>query len=158
MAHDGAIASCTSTSGLAFKIPGRVGDSPILGAGLYCEEGVGAAGSTGRGEANLADLSCAWIVDEMRRGAHPKDAAMAALERVRRRRRPFHLSRPNGEPRFNLQFYVLSLAGEFAGVSLYGDYRGSLARFAIGDLDGVESRSCEALLESMPREEPTDPS
>ena len=154
VAKDGAVASCTSTSGLSFKLPGRVGDSPILGAGLYCEAEVGAAGSTGRGEANLADLSSAWIVDEMRRGAHPKDAAMAALERVRRRPRPPHLTRPNGEPLFNLQFYVLNLAGDFAAVSLYGDYRGSIPEFAVGDAHGVELARCDALLENVPKDEP----
>ncbi|MGE0639513.1 MAG: isoaspartyl peptidase/L-asparaginase [Thermoanaerobaculia bacterium] len=150
----GTVASCTSTSGLAFKIPGRVGDSPILGAGLYADGEWGAAGSTGRGEANLSDLSCAWIVDEMRRGAHPKDAAMAALERVRRRRRPAQLSRPNGEPRFNLQFYVLEPTGEVAGVTLYGDYRGSVANYVVGDSEGIDLLPCEALLPGVPRDEP----
>ena len=154
VARDGAVASCTSTSGLAFKLPGRVGDSPILGAGLYCDAEIGAAGSSGRGEANLANLSCAWIVDAMRRGAHPKDAGLAALERVRARPRPPHLSRPNGEPKFNLQFYVLNLEGDFAGVSLYGDYRGSIATLAIGDPTGLEPLRCDALLESVPRDEP----
>jgi N4-(beta-N-acetylglucosaminyl)-L-asparaginase len=52
----GEICGVTTTSGLAWKIPGRVGDSPILGAGLYVDGAVGAAGSTGRGEANLYNL------------------------------------------------------------------------------------------------------
>ena len=73
----------TTTSGLAWKIPGRVGDSPILGAGLWVDGEVGAAGSTGRGEANLFNLSSHLIVEEMRRGRHPKDAAMEALRRIR---------------------------------------------------------------------------
>ena len=70
----GEIAGVTTTSGLAFKIPGRVGDSPILGAGLYVDNEVGAAGSTGRGEANLYNLCSYLIVEELRRGASPKDA------------------------------------------------------------------------------------
>ena len=70
----GEICGVTTTSGLAWKIPGRVGDSPILGAGLYVDGEVGAAGSTGRGEANLYNLCSFLIVEEMRRGAHPKDA------------------------------------------------------------------------------------
>ena len=78
----GEICGVTTTSGLAWKIPGRAGDSPILGAGLYVDGEVGAAGSTGRGEANLYNLSSFLIVEEMRRGAHPKDAAMTALKRV----------------------------------------------------------------------------
>ena len=70
----------TTTSGLAWKIPGRVGDSPILGAGLYVDNEVGAAGSTGRGEANLYNLSSFLIVEDMRRGMHPKDAGMDGAE------------------------------------------------------------------------------
>jgi N4-(beta-N-acetylglucosaminyl)-L-asparaginase len=70
----GEICGVTTTSGLSWKIPGRVGDSPILGAGLYVDGEVGAAGSTGRGEANLYNLSSFMVVEEMRRGAHPKDA------------------------------------------------------------------------------------
>ena len=73
----------TTTSGLAWKIPGRVGDSPILGAGLYVDGDVGAAGSTGRGEANLYNLCSFLIVEEMRRGTHPKDAGMEALKRIK---------------------------------------------------------------------------
>ena len=71
----GEICGVTTTSGLSWKIPGRVGDSPILGAGLYVDGAVGAAGSTGRGEANLYGLCSFLIVEEMRRGKHPKDAA-----------------------------------------------------------------------------------
>src|SRR6185503_20848010 len=75
----GEVAGVTTTSGMAFKIPGRLGDSPILGAGLYVDGAIGAAGSTGRGEANLFNLCSFLIVEEMRRGAHPRDAGMAAL-------------------------------------------------------------------------------
>src|SRR3954463_13747903 len=78
----GEVCGVTTTSGLSWKIPGRVGDSPILGAGLYVDGEVGAAGSTGRGEANLYNLSSFFIVEAMRRGAHPKDAGMEALKRV----------------------------------------------------------------------------
>ncbi len=80
----GEICGVTTTSGLAFKIPGRLGDSPILGAGLYVDGDVGAAGSTGRGEANLYSCASFLIVEGMRRGMHPKDAGLDALQRVRR--------------------------------------------------------------------------
>ena len=80
---DGEICGVTTTSGLAWKIPGRVGDSPILGAGLYVDGAVGVAGSTGRGEANLYGLSSFLIVELMRQGRHPKDAALEALRRIR---------------------------------------------------------------------------
>ena len=76
----GDVCGVTTTSGLAWKIPGRVGDSPILGAGLYVDNEVGAAGSTGRGEANLYGICSFFVVEEMRRGASPKDAGMAALK------------------------------------------------------------------------------
>src|SRR4030095_11152294 len=79
---NGEICGVTTTSGMAWKIPGRVGDSPILGAGLYIDGTVGGAGSTGRGEANLYNLSSFLIVEAMRRGVHPKDAGMEALKRV----------------------------------------------------------------------------
>src|SRR5437667_579730 len=78
----GEICGVTTTSGLAWKIPGRVGDSPILGAGLYVDGDVGAAGSTGRGEANLYNLSSSVSVEQLRRGVHPKDAALAACKRI----------------------------------------------------------------------------
>src|SRR5260370_23580636 len=79
----GEICGVTTTSGLSWEIPGRVGDSPILGAGLYVDGEVGAAGSTGRGEANLYNLSSFLIVEAMRRGAHPKDAGLEALRRIK---------------------------------------------------------------------------
>ena len=82
----GEICGVTTTSGLAWKIPGRVGDSPILGAGLYVDNEVGAAGSTGRGEANLYNLCSFLIVEEMRRGTHPKDAASRRCAGSRRTR------------------------------------------------------------------------
>src|SRR5204862_3842787 len=78
----GELAGVTTTSGLAWKIPGRVGDSPILGAGLYVDSEIGAAGSTGRGEANLFSLGSFVIVESMRNGISPKDAGMTALKRL----------------------------------------------------------------------------
>ena len=79
----GEVCGVTTTSGLSWKIPGRVGDSPILGAGLYVDGAVGAAGSTGRCEANLYNLSSFLIVEEMRRGRKPLDAGMEALRRIK---------------------------------------------------------------------------
>src|SRR5207247_6200412 len=77
----GEICGVTTTSGLSWKIPGRVGDSPILGAGLYVDGEVGAAGSTGRGEANLYNLCSFVIVENMRKGMDPNDARVYAVER-----------------------------------------------------------------------------
>jgi N4-(beta-N-acetylglucosaminyl)-L-asparaginase len=116
----GAIAGVTTTSGLAWKIPGRVGDSPILGAGLYVDGEVGSAGSTGRGEANLFGLCSFLIVECLRRGMHPKDAGMEALRRVRAATIEKRLLNAKGTPRFDLKFYVLNRRGEHAGVGMYG--------------------------------------
>src|SRR5690606_31555249 len=100
----GDVAGCTTTSGLAWKIPGRVGDSPILGAGLYVDGEVGAAGSTGRGEANLYNLTSFLIVENMRRGMSPKDAGMSAVQRIRENTVEPRLLREDGEPNFGIRF------------------------------------------------------
>src|SRR5437667_7051158 len=115
----GQLAGVTTTSGLAWKIPGRVGDSPILGAGLYVDGQVGAAGSTGRGEANLFSLNSFFIVEQMRNGLSPKDAGMAALKRVAANTLEKRLLNARGKPNFNVNYYVLNVKGEYAGVSLY---------------------------------------
>ncbi len=105
----------TTTSGLAWKIPGRVGDSPILGAGLYVDGDVGAAGSTGRGEANLYSLASFLIVEEMRRGKSPKDAGMEALRRIKANTIEKRLQNARGEPNFNINFYVAQRQGRARG-------------------------------------------
>jgi N4-(beta-N-acetylglucosaminyl)-L-asparaginase len=146
----GELCGVTTTSGLAWKIPGRVGDSPILGAGLYVADGVGAAGSTGRGEANLFNLCSYFIVEEMRRGASPKDAAMAALQRVARNTVEKRLLDSRGRPRFHLQFYVVNRQGEYAGVSLYAKDGARTAEFAVCTEKGPETLPCDALFAEGP--------
>ncbi len=123
----GEICGVTTTSGLAFKIPGRVGDSPILGAGLYVDGEVGAAGSTGRGEANLYNLTSFLIIEALRRGMAPKDAGMEGLKRIKANTIEKRLRRPNGNPNFNIQFYILNAKGEHAGVAMYGTERDKYA-------------------------------
>ena len=140
----GEISSITTTSGLAWKIPGRAGDSPILGAGLYVDGDVGAAGSTGRGEANLYNLSSFLIVEEMRRGAHPKDAAMTALKRVAKNTIEKRLLNAKGQPNFGLNFYVLNAKGEYAGVSMYE------GTYAVCTDKGPETLKTDALYEGRP--------
>src|SRR5947208_9369207 len=107
----GEMAGVTTTSGLAFKIPGRVGDSPILGAGLYVDGAVGAAGSTGRGEANLYNLCSFLIVEELRRGKHPKDAGMEALRRIAMNTVEKRLLNNKDNPNFGINFYILNSYG-----------------------------------------------
>jgi N4-(beta-N-acetylglucosaminyl)-L-asparaginase len=155
----GEICGVTTTSGLSWKIPGRVGDSPILGAGLYVDGAVGAAGSTGRGEANLYNLSSFLIVENLRRGMHPKDAGLDALRRVRANTVERRLRRSNGEPSFSLSFYILNAKGEHAGVSMYAendDYRGwagntdrGYMKYAVCDRNGPRSVQCEALVSGI---------
>ena len=140
----GEVCGVTTTSGLSWKIPGRVGDSPILGAGLYVDGDVGAAGSTGRGEANLYNLCSYMIVDEMRRGAHPKDAALAALRRVKANTIEKRLLNSRGLPNFGLNFYVLNVKGEFAGASMYP------SKYAVCTENGAQTLDTEALLEGKP--------
>ncbi len=137
----GEICGVTTTSGLAWKIPGRTGDSPILGAGLYVDGEVGAAGSTGRGEANLFGLCSYLIVEEMRRGKHPKDAGMTALRRIRDNTIEKRLLDEQGLPAFGVKFYVLNARGEHAGVTLRGG-----GKYAVCTENGPELAPLEALI------------
>lgn len=143
----GELAGVTTTSGLAFKIPGRVGDSPIIGAGLYVDQEVGAAGSTGRGEANLFGLCSFYIVECMRNGMSPKDAGIAACKRVVANTIEKRLLNSRGKPKFDLNFYVLSAKGDFAGVSLYEKVGNSPVKYAVCDQDGPRLVPFEALIE-----------
>ena len=113
----GDVSSITTTSGLAWKIPGRAGDSPIIGAGQYTDNDVGAAGSTGRGEANILVCGGFLTVEGMRRGLKPTDACLETLKRLVRLTPPRLLK--EGRPTFNLSFYAVNKLGEFGSGSLY---------------------------------------
>lgn len=116
----GRLAGVTTTSGLAFKLSGRVGDSPIIGAGLYVDNEIGAAGSTGRGEANLQTCASYGIVDLMGRGLSPVDACLKQLERIADKTRLLpRLCNAQGRPSFGLNFYALNAKGEFGGACFY---------------------------------------
>lgn len=136
----GDLSCTTTTSGLAFKIPGRVGDSAIIGAGLYCDNEVGSCGSTGRGEANLQHASSACAVELMRQGATPREAGMELLRRVVDHTRESHLVGRDGRPNFGLKLYLLSKTGEYAGVSLWGP-----THFAVADASGSRLELCDHL-------------
>jgi N4-(beta-N-acetylglucosaminyl)-L-asparaginase len=142
---NGDVCGVTTTSGLAWKIPGRLGDSPILGAGLYVDNNVGAAGSTGRGEANLYNLCSFLIVDEMRRGATPKDAGMTALKRIKENTIEKRLLNDRGLPNFNINFYILNKKGDHAGVAMYNEKGGG--QYAVCDGKGPRHEKLEPLLE-----------
>jgi len=127
----GDVSSVTTTSGRSWKIPGRVGDSPIIGAGQYCDNTVGAAGSTGRGEANIKVCGAFLIVEFMRQGMTPEQACLRTIERVVAMTET-RLLDPNGRPLFDLEFYALAKDGRFAGASAY---EGS--RMAVADASGA---------------------
>lgn len=114
----GEMSGCTTTSGLAWKIPGRCGDSPIIGAGCYTDQDVGSAGAIGSGEENIKVGGGHTIVENMRRGMSPLDAGMDAIKRI---------VRNYNNDREHLQFvdmvyYVLRKDGAYAGVSLWEGY------------------------------------
>lgn len=144
----GDVCGVTTTSGLAWKIPGRVGDSPILGAGLYVDNDVGAAGSTGRGEANLYGLLSFLIVEEMRRGKHPKDAGMEALRRIKTNTIEARLLNDRGMPNFNINFYIINNVGDYAGVGMYAPEDRS--QFSVCTENGATLMNFEPLLEGGP--------
>ena len=127
----GDIGSVTTTSGMSWKIPGRVGDSPIIGAGQYCDNDVGAAGSTGRGEANIKVCGAFLAVEFMRQGMTPEAALMKVMERVIAMTEK-RLLDDRGRPYFDLDFYAINKRGEWAGACCY---QGS--RFAVADAAGA---------------------
>ncbi|MGH9671573.1 MAG: isoaspartyl peptidase/L-asparaginase, partial [Bryobacteraceae bacterium] len=143
----GEMSGVTTTSGLAWKIPGRVGDSPIIGAGLYVDQDVGGAGSTGRGEENIRVAGAHTIVESMRRGMTPKEACLDCLKRIAR-------NYDNDQARlvrFGINFYALRKDGAYAGASLWSrqprDGRVQAVRFAVHD--GAQGRleDCAYLFE-----------
>ena len=114
----GEISSITTTSGLAWKIPGRSGDSPIVGAGQYTDGQIGAAGSTGLGEANIMVCGGFLTVEHMRQGMKPADACLATLKRLVAMTPP-RLLDPQGRPTFQVQFYAVNKAGDYGCGALY---------------------------------------
>jgi N4-(beta-N-acetylglucosaminyl)-L-asparaginase len=142
----GEISCVTTTSGLSWKIAGRVGDSPIIGAGLYVDNEVGAAGSTGRGEANIKICGAHTIVEMMRQGKGPEEACLEACRRVVKTTTEKRLLSDKGLPNFGISFYALNKKGEYGGASIF-----SGSRFCVND--GTESRSldCAFLYKRDPR-------
>ena len=128
---NGDLGCCTTTSGLSWKIPGRVGDSPLIGAGLYCDNDVGSAGCTGRGEAAILSNAAHTAVELMRQGKAVKDALLGTLERIVHLTRDPLLKRPDGKPNFYVRIYGANKAGEYAGVSIW-----SGGKFSVCDANG----------------------
>ena len=141
----GDIGSVTTTSGMAWKIPGRVGDSPIVGAGQYCDNTVGAAGSTGRGEANIKVCGAFLAVEFMRQGMTPEQSLLKVAERVIAMTEK-RLLNERGRPYFDLDFYAVTKDGRYAGVSCF---EGS--RFAVCDEKGARFENSAYLYKATER-------
>ncbi len=112
------ISGCTTTSGLAWKIPGRIGDSPIIGAGCYADQDVGSAGAIGSGEENIKVAGAHTIIENMRHGMSPLEAGIDAIKRIVRNY--------NGDKErlqfMDMVYYILRKDGAYAGVSLWDGY------------------------------------
>lgn len=143
---NGDLGSVTTTSGLSWKIPGRVGDSPMIGAGQYCDNTVGAAGSTGRGEANIKVCGAFLTVEAMRDGATPEEACLRTLRRVVAMTEDRLLE--DGKPLFGLNFYAVDKMGRTGGASLYEPTEERRARSAVAGKFAVADAS-GARLENM---------
>jgi len=142
----GDIGSVTTTSGLSWKIPGRVGDSPIIGAGQYCDNEVGAAGSTGRGEANIKVCGAFLAVEFMRQRMSPEQALMKVMERVIAMTESRLMV--NGKPTFQLTYYAVNKKGEYAGACCYEG-----PTFAVCDGSGARLEKCAFMYKAS--EQPT---
>jgi N4-(beta-N-acetylglucosaminyl)-L-asparaginase len=145
VAPNGDVGSCTTTSGMAFKLAGRVGDSPLLGCGNYCDNDVGTGGATGRGEACILANGGAFIVQQMALGKSPTDACVEACRRVVRLTKVARLLDPKGRPDFQLQFYATDTKGAFGAASLYA------SQYAVADGAGARLADCAALWDEPPR-------
>jgi N4-(beta-N-acetylglucosaminyl)-L-asparaginase len=149
----GEISGITTTSGLAFKLPGRCGDSPIIGAGCYTDQDVGSAGATGSGEENIKVAGAHTIVENMRHGMSPQDAGIDALKRIVR-----NYSGDMNRLRFvDMTYYILRKDGAFASVSLWEGYsEGHPHKFAVHD-GTLRSEVSTPLLKGYSQEWPPFP-
>jgi N4-(beta-N-acetylglucosaminyl)-L-asparaginase len=148
--EEGDVSGTTTTSGLAWKIAGRVGDSPIIGAGLCVDNDVGGAGSTGRGEENIKISGGHTIVEMMRKGMPPTDACLEALQRVARN---YSLDKSRLK-RFHLLFYALNKDGAHGAASLWATTPAG-HHFSYAVHDGTQARlvPCAPLYDAVSGEE-----
>jgi N4-(beta-N-acetylglucosaminyl)-L-asparaginase len=142
---NGDIGSCTTTSGLAFKLAGRVGDSPLLGCGNYCDNDTGSGGATGRGEACILANGGSFIVHQMALGKSPVDACLEACKRVVRLTKVKRLLDAKGRPDFQVQFYATNKAGLTGGAALYA------GKYAVGDENGARLVDFACLYDEAPK-------
>ena len=146
----GEISGTTTTSGLAWKLPGRLGDSPILGAGSYTDQDVGSAGATGSGEENIKVAGAHTIVELMRQGSSPKEAGMETLRRIVRNY--------NGDMKkiryLDMEYYIVRKDGAYAGCSLWSSGATGKPRVFVVHDGTYRVEKCAALFEGSPTEWP----
>ena len=148
----GDLGGCTSTSGLFFKMPGRVGDSSLVGAGCFTDNEVGSAGSTGRGEANILVAGAHTAVEMMRQGRSPREACLEVLKRIAAITRDRRLVDSKGRPDFGIKFYAVNKKGEYGSGSMWSDPKGGKpAQFAVADAKGARLEECVYLYDGRPR-------
>lgn len=149
----GEISGCTTTSGLAYKLPGRVGDSPIIGAGCYTDQDVGSAGATGSGEENIKVAGAHTIVENMRHGMSPQEAGMDALQRIVR-----NYNHDMNKLRFvDMVYYVLRKDGAYAGVSLWAGYEGGKPHQIVVHDGERRAENTKALFQGFSQDFPPEP-
>jgi len=110
--------ACTSTSGLSWKLPGRLGDSPIVGAGMYCDNDIGSAGATGRGESVIQVCGSFSVVQHMAAGKSPTEACLAVLQKIADKTKEKRLLDEKGQPKFNVTFYALRKDGAYGSACM----------------------------------------
>ncbi len=138
----GEISGCTTTSGLSYKIPGRVGDSPIIGAGMYVDNEIGAAGATGRGEAVIQSCGSFLAVQFMDQGMTPNEACRAVLKRIADRTKQKRLLNAKGEPNFQVTMYAMRKDGAYGSATMRPG-----GTFAVCDDEGPRRLPSEPLFD-----------
>lgn len=136
----GDMAACTSTSGLSYKLAGRVGDSPIIGAGMYCDNAVGCAGATGRGEAVIHACGAFQVVQHMANGLAPTEACLKVLQWIADHTKQPYLLDDKGRPNFAVTMYALRKDGTYGSASF-----GKGAKFAVHDGSTARLEDCTPL-------------
>src|SRR5438067_3102253 len=148
----GEMSGVTTTSGLAWKLPGRCGDSPVLGAGCWTDQDVGSAGATGNGEENIKIAGAHTIVENMRRGMSPQEAGMDALKRIARN----YNNDMNRLRYVSMFFYILRKDGAYAGVTLWSGHPARPRRFVVHD-GTKRAENGVPLFQGVPIEWPPEP-
>lgn len=140
LGSNGDLSGVTTTSGLFFKIPGRVGDSPIIGAGLYVDNDYGACGATGRGEAVIITCGSHSVVTRMAAGDSPEQACLSVLEKMAAWSAAQGLVDDNGRPSYNVKLYAVNKKGAYGSAAIWNG-----GRYAVHDGTRAQLKDCAYL-------------